>query len=128
MRVYIAARWKRMQEMKGHAETLRQDGHTVTARWVDGQEAGLTRECNAIMDYGDVAAADALVTFTEPYGSANVGGGRHVEFGMAYALGKPCVLIGPREVIFHHLPGVWQFDDFESARAFLKGKKYAMAA
>lgn len=33
-------------------------------------------------------------------------GGRHVEFGMALALGKRVIVVGPRENVFHLLPEV----------------------
>lgn len=40
-------------------------------------------------------------------------GGRHVEFGMALALAKRCIVIGPRENVFHLLPQVEQYDSWE---------------
>lgn len=120
MRVYVAARWNRKLEMAGIAQLLRNDGHEVTARWVDDGEKGLSRESNALMDMGDLAAADVLLTFTENKGSFNTGGGRHTEFGMAYVLGKKCVVVGDREQIFHHLPGVTVFPEWGQARDYLK--------
>lgn len=123
MRIYLAARWRRMGELSDYAKLLREDGHFITARWVDGAERDLTRECNAIMDYGDVAAADIVLSFTEAYQSEHSGGGRHVEFGMGYALGKKCVIVGEKEQIFHWLPGVKQCDTFEQARTYL-GKEF----
>lgn len=119
MRVYLAARFSRMPEMAEYAKQLRADGITVTSRWVDGAEAGITRVCNAIMDYGDVAAADVVLSFTEAHGSENAGGGRHTEFGMGVALGKRMIIVGEQEQIFHHLPGVRQFKEFQAARNFL---------
>jgi hypothetical protein len=37
-------------------------------------------------------------------------GGRHVEFGAAVATGKRLIVVGHRENLFHHLPGVEFFD------------------
>jgi hypothetical protein len=59
----------------------------------------------ALLDQEDVLAADTLVCFTEP-AEAGGNGGRHVELGMALALGRRVIVIGRREHIFHHLPGI----------------------
>ena len=58
-----------------------------------------------LIDQEDVLAADALVCFTEPPGDGG-SGGRHVELGMALALGRRVIVVGRREHIFHHLPEV----------------------
>jgi hypothetical protein len=120
MRIYTAARWGRKEEMAEVATALESDGHTVTARWVRDGEKGLPRECTSLMDMGDVAACDVLLSFTEPKGSYNAGGGRHTEFGMAYVLGKKCVNVGDHEQIFHHLPGVITFTTLSAAREYLR--------
>ncbi len=57
-------------------------------------------------DAADLAAADCVVSFTEAPRSTSSRGGRHVEFGMALGLRKHCVVIGPRENVFHCLPQV----------------------
>jgi hypothetical protein len=99
--------------MVGYANRLRELGCEITAQWVDGSEEGQPLTENAIMDFEDVMRADLVVSFTEPYGSKNKGGGRHTELGMAYALGIDNWIIGEREQIFHHLPEIRQFDSFE---------------
>lgn len=48
-------------------------------------------------------------------------GGRHVEFGMALAMDKRLVVVGPRENVFHLLPAVEQFDTWPLALAALAG-------
>ena len=66
----------------------------------------------AAEDLEDVLRADCLVSFTEEP-AAGVAwaarGGRHVEFGIALAMGKRLCVVGPRENIFHHLPRVEVF-------------------
>jgi hypothetical protein len=57
-------------------------------------------------DWADLLAADIVVSFTETPRSSNSRGGRHVEFGAGLALGKPCLVVGPRENVFHCLPDV----------------------
>ncbi len=58
-----------------------------------------------LLDQDDVLSADALVCFSEATGEGG-NGGRHVELGMALALGRRVIVIGRREHIFHHLPEV----------------------
>ena len=61
--------------------------------------------------------ADLLVFFSEAAESGDRGrGGRHVEFGMAYAMGKSIIVIGDRENVFHSLPGVIVAKNWEDAR------------
>ena len=109
MKIYLATRYRRIDEMKRRAEDLRNLGHLVTSRWVDGHHEapgalddpswpGIAQE-----DVDDVRAADVVVSFTQKRGG---GGGRHVEFGLGLGLGKRLVLVGPREHLFHTLPSV----------------------
>jgi nucleoside 2-deoxyribosyltransferase len=104
--IYLAALFSSRPEMEAIANLLRSKGHEITARWVYGGEDGLTRQDIAILDTDDVDAADTVVSFTFPRGTLTSGGGRHVEFGYALAKGKRLVLIGDRENVFHHFPGV----------------------
>lgn len=46
-------------------------------------------------------------------------GERHVEFGIALASGKKCVVIGPAENVFYCLEGVERFDTWNEALRFL---------
>lgn len=71
----------------------------------------------------DVDGADVLVLFTVKPTRATKRGGRHVEFGIAYALGKTLVVCGPRENIFHYMDGVQQFDDFDAVKGFLVSER-----
>lgn len=110
MRIYLAARWIRMAEMAWVANQIKALGHEITAQWVYGAENGMSKEDNAVMDLEDVQRSDLVISFTHPKEKPSPGGGRHAEFGMAAAWGKEQWLVGPREQIFHHLPGVKQFD------------------
>lgn len=107
MKIYTAAKYGRMGEMKRFGEIIRAAGHETTARWVDGAEETLEEKAEgALMDVADVQRADVLFFFAQPKGSLNTGGGRHFEFGYAFAQGKRCIVIGEHETIFCHLPGV----------------------
>lgn len=125
MIIYLASRYIRRLEMVGHAIELRRMGHTVTSRWLEGEhqwdgaavEAAKAYEDRgemipaaqrfALDDVEDITAADTLITFTEkPREFSNQRGGRHVEFGLAYAMGKRIIVVGYQENVFHLLPGV----------------------
>lgn len=113
MKVYLAALFSRKDEMGEIARQLEDCGFIVVSSWVFGGEEGLTRPDIAIKDFYDVDRADMIVSFTHPRGTPKPGGGRHVEFGYAFAKGKQCVIIGPRENVFHEHPKVLQFDSLE---------------
>lgn len=118
MNIYTAARYGDMEQMRKVRDRLHALGHTVTARWIDGGEEGpngRTLEQAAVMDVVDVSRSDVLLFFSQPYGSANTGGGRHWELGYAYALRKRCIVIGPKEIVFHHLSNIEVYDSLDDA-------------
>lgn len=134
MKIYLAARYTRRLELCEYRAALESIGIDVTSRWLNGshqlsdagvpigdsgealveddtsQEAAHLRAKFATDDYEDVAAADLLIAFTQPPRSDKGRGGRHVEFGIALGLGKPIVVIGPRENVFTWLPQIQQHD------------------
>jgi nucleoside 2-deoxyribosyltransferase len=122
MKIYLAARFTRIDEMRGYADELKEDGHEITASWVYGGEEGLTFSDIAALDVRDVLRADTIVKFSEPYGSANPGGGRHSEWGVAIASGKQLYLVGPKEQVFDWYPDVIDFPMFKHLRNHLRGK------
>ncbi len=99
------------------ASKLEAEGHEITARWIKGQHDGHPDfEC-ATNDEEDVRRSDLLVFFSETSETGDRGrGGRHVEFGMAYAMGKSIIVVGHRENLFHSLPGVIVAKNWEEAR------------
>lgn len=120
MKVFLSSRYSRRVEMTTVADELAKAGHTVVSRWLatewsnDGEGSSAAppeyREKYAVIDAEDVRACDTFVAFTEPP-NAGGRGGRHVEFGMAVALGKRLIVVGHYENIFHHLPGIAFFRD-----------------
>lgn len=127
--VYFSARLARRDELRALRDSL---PHNVvcTSRWLDGEPQDLADIAD--MDRADVVRADVLVTFTDepdpertvvavvladssgfrralPAEPGSVSphpwahrGGRHVEFGLAWGLGKVCIVCGPRENFAHH--------------------------
>lgn len=123
MRIYLAARNYRLDELRGYADDLRNMGHEVTSRWLQGrhqargsldhpQWPGIAQE-----DVDDLAAADAVISITEP--TRGGGGGRHVEFGLGLAWGKRMLLLGAAENLFHTLPSVEAYPTWEDVLAGL---------
>lgn len=121
-RVYIAARFSRRPEAHEIAKWLQHQGHTITSRWVlpnddhvlptglSAQAEDAERQRFALGDWEDVRVAGWCISLTEPPRN-NSRGGRHVEFGMAIALGHRLTVIGPRETVFHHLPNIEHYEN-----------------
>ncbi len=117
MKIYLASRYSRNEEMRAVAADLIAQGHEVTSRWIQGDhqidDAGLSAQAAeaerirfAQEDWADLLAADCCLSFTEVPRTEKTRGGRHVEFGAALALGKDCIVVGHRENVFHCLPQV----------------------
>jgi hypothetical protein len=103
MRVYLAARYSRREEMELVASRLADHGIGVTSRWIRGLHDGLPADVCANDDVEDVIESSVVIAFTEPEGSPHSRGGRHVEAGMALAYCKPLIVVGPEENIFYSL-------------------------
>lgn len=129
-KVYLAARYSRHPEMLGYARELQVENIGVTSSWVLGDhEIRSGGKSNTPFwlryfgeeDYNDVLNADVFVTFSEhPGAPGRQRGGRHVEFGIALALDKPILVIGPQENIFHHLPQITHVETWMEALELLK--------
>lgn len=124
LKIYLAARYSRREELCIYRAELQALGHTVTSRWLNGDhqvdDKGLSAQAHeservrfATEDWDDLMAADCCISFTEIPRSERTRGGRHVEFGGAMAAGKRCIVIGPRENVFHCLPSVEYFQDWD---------------
>lgn len=110
--------------MRAVAEELRRAKVEVVSRWLlsekplrqaDLTEGGRGGEM-ARLDLADLKTATVCVAFSEGEGSVGRGG-RHTELGIALGLGIRVILVGPREHVFHCLPGVEHFLNWEVARA-----------
>jgi hypothetical protein len=136
MRIYLAARYPRREELCGYRDQLAVRGHQVTSRWLAGEnqltadggvlgaqgeawfesgapQAARTRVLYARRNLADIGAAQLFLAFTEdlaagiPPGAAR--GGRHAELGYAIGRPMPVAVAGPRENLFCHLPEVTWF-------------------
>lgn len=133
MRIYLAARYARHQEMRQYARELITLGHTVTSRWILGDhdirshgesESATYMALWAAEDWDGVLAADVVISFTEAPGDVpgRSRGGRHTEFGIALTLGKRCVVIHYRENVFHWLPQVEFYSTWDAFVAALQSE------
>ena len=117
MRVYLAARWERQEEMQRYSEQLRAEGIEVVSAWteIDSPSSdgytGIARDhraLQAMMDVQQLVSANVLVLFSD-VGNPDPRGEKHVESGIALALGKRVLLVGSAENVFHSLPDVEHF-------------------
>jgi len=114
MKIYLASRYSRFREMQGYRDELESAGHVVTSRWINGD--------HQIDDQGlsvQAKEAERIRFASEAPRSSSSRGGRHVEHGMALALGKRVMVVGHRENVFHCLPEVEFFPAWQDARAAL---------
>jgi hypothetical protein len=137
LKIYLAARYSRFEEMQQYALALAAHGHTITSRWILGDhdiraqgqsEADIYLPTWAHEDWDDLLDADACLSFTEAPSDApgRSRGGRHVEHGIALALNKRCMVIGYRENIFHWLEPVEFYATFPECLAALTEVPHAL--
>ena len=122
-KVYIAARYFRRSEMIEKAAELELMGQKVTSRWIKESHEGVPDSECAMNDEADIRHSDVVIFFAESAGLGDRGGGgRHVEFGMAYALNKKIIVVGDRENLFHSLPGVVLAKDWNATKSLISGR------
>jgi len=109
-RAYISARWSRQRLAKRYAQALRHLGCEVVSTWQDraggpnvanakpGHEA--VSVAAARCDESEIHTAAVLVFIADSPKGRYPGGARHVEMGIARALGVPIVLIGQPGNVF----------------------------
>lgn len=125
MKVYLAARYSLNPRLREFAAYLRARGEEVTSRWINGSHeindhpSDKARQRLAEEDMQDLIDADVMISFSEPPLTATrARGGRHVEFGLAIAWGKRIIVVGPKENVFHYLPGIEHvYNEVEAAHA-----------
>jgi nucleoside 2-deoxyribosyltransferase len=126
MNLYLAGQYASKDYLRTVADQLICDGHFITASWLQEHHpptVQLHEVSNeelrgyAVQDIEDIRASDAMVFFSVI--DATKRGGRHVEMGVALALGLPVYVVGPRENIFMYLPQVKLFTTVEELRRVL---------
>lgn len=117
MKCYLAASWSRREEISKVADALRELGVEVTSRWLlppaNRPKTGLAKfhRQRAMEDVEDVKASEILVRFTDDLSATMVPaklatGSRMFEMGLAWAMGKPIIVVGGHQPIFDHLVNI----------------------
>lgn len=108
MKIYLCAQFSEQALMQAWKSILEDYNYTITSRWLYAIEADLATAgtSNAEMDLEDINEADVVISKTLNRGDMFTGGGRHIEFGYAYAKGKHLINVGGYESVFHKLPQV----------------------
>ena len=145
MRIYLAARYSRIEEMNKYATELRSVGYTVDTRWLLGNhqlyhnpqsidnpkntEVPEHGRLFAQDDCDDLIKSDIVICFSEVPNTVLGTGGRHVELGLTLmfnywmdsigAKRKNILLVGPRENVFYCLPDIIQFTTWEDCMKYL---------
>lgn len=125
MKVYLAARFSRKDELCRYDAELSLCDIEVTSRWLWGSHDWSGTADDAIPvevlarfareDLEDIEASDVVIAFTEPSGAGPARSGRHFEAGYTYAIGKPLIVVGPVENVFYALPEVTVCQTWEDA-------------
>ena len=118
--VYLSARHLRSPELNEAKAALEKAGLEVTSTWLSG-----TRPPSDVTDPNwlarvsreDIERADVYVLLGDERGDS---GHRHVEFGIATALGKPIIVVAAEpENLWQRLPGVQVVPDWKSVQELL---------
>jgi nucleoside 2-deoxyribosyltransferase len=117
--VYLAGRTARRRELADAAVALGAGGIKVVSSWLGDVKAGSARSDDdaataAARNLRDVEHCDIFVAVTDGAGSFGRGG-RHVELGVALALGKRVLVAGPPEHVFHRIADIERHDDLSAA-------------
>ncbi len=125
--IYIAATFARKNEALEIENALKDNGYMITSTWLHQENANMNNptgveQAKLANSFGDrdeeeVAKCDVLLMLTgDSKDIKPTGGGRHTEFGIARALKKRCVLLGPRENVFHH---AWEIESVSTMKEAL---------
>lgn len=120
-KVYIAAPFEQRAASLALKEHLVARGIVVTSTWLTDADTasmdalkkrgpqGLLQDARlrCIEDFKNIDEADFFILFKpKEWHRKPTTGGHHVETGYAQARGKPVIIFGERENVFHYRPGV----------------------
>jgi len=104
--VYLAGRTEDLAAVRTLRDRLKELGVRCTSRWLEPGGIVENPRAGALRCLMDIASADVVVLVNLKRVHRSGTGGRHVETGIALASGKPIVVLGERENVFHHMPRV----------------------
>lgn len=122
--MYLAAPWVCKPEATAAAALLEAAGHTITKAWWEHREISIHDKSyedelrgQAHEDLMGVIEARAIVVL-----NLKISEGKAVETGIALAMNKPMIFVGPRSNIFQTMGT--EVDTIEAAIEVLKTAKY----
>lgn len=131
LRAYLASPFEDREEMLALKAALEARDVIVTSTWLtpaDGNNSNMAAikdkfhecRCRALKDIEDILESDVVI-LRKPKDKHKVPttGGHHVETGICIGTGKPIVLYGDRENVFHYLPQVQVAQTFADLCAVL---------
>jgi len=123
-RLYVAGPWAHKAQVNIEAQKYRDAGYTVDCHWLtleddDEIDFNATEKQSyyralALKDVEEVLHSDAFIIINSKKSE-----GKCVELGLAIALIKPVLLIGPRTNIFHTL-NIPRFDTVEESIVWME--------
>jgi nucleoside 2-deoxyribosyltransferase len=125
MKIYLAGQYARRDEFRKYRDVLTLAGYEITSNWLNevnplttkmGDDTDEFYRETALLDFEDIDRADAILFIAEDPHVGIPRGGRHVEFGYAMGKAKQILVIGPKENVFHYIPGV---KHYSSLREFV---------
>jgi hypothetical protein len=107
MKVYIAGSFSAQLALRD-VRDLMVPYVDVTSSWLDeptieaheGDRADWEKRARGNEDYLDIERSDAVAVFTSV---PSTSGGLHLETGLALAMGKRVIVVGPRGNVFHYM-------------------------
>lgn len=106
MKIYLASPSIYQQFLRAVRDTLHEEGHTVTSRWLDVKGLGRMDPTMARMDLEDIDEAKVFMLFPLRRGDTNPSGGHLWETGYAYHARKHIILMGEPTSLFLTLPTI----------------------
>lgn len=130
IRIYLASSFGRKEELSEYEKKIISLGFESSSQWLkesvppDSKLSNVSSEYlvqNGKRDLEDIRKSEILILFSASPLVPVPRGGHHVEFGYALALNKKIVVVGPKQNIFHYLPGVTHLPDWLTAVEYLIG-------
>ena len=128
IKIYLAAHYSRKEEVKQAVQDLLAAKIEVTSTWVKERATPTVSmhdvsetfcRTTAARDRDELDAATHFVLFSVDPDFKFTRGGHCWENGYADAKGLVRVVVGPRQHIFHYLPGTKRFDTWAEALPWL---------
>jgi nucleoside 2-deoxyribosyltransferase len=125
LNVYVASSFKTADYVRWLRERL-EDYVNITSSWCEEQpllpndyrEQPQEARFRANEDYLDIERSDIVAVFTHEESTT---GGLHVELGMAIALKKRVIIVGPKTNVFHYMNVI---EHYPSVEGFINRIEY----